>query len=198
MAFEANLDAGGAGIFTGNGGPTTTIADSNGPTFSGFDDGSINDAGTVAFYADFDDNTAGIVTGNGGPTTTVAHGGGAFDTPLSPSINNSGAVAFIDYADNNIDGIYAVSGPVADKVADKVIEVGDALAGSTVTRIRIFPLQGLNDSGQVAVHVELADGRRAIFRAEPGASEPGSLMTLCALGTLGLASRGGRRKRADT
>ncbi len=50
MAFGATLDAGGQGIFTGNGGATTTIADTNGP-FRAFFSSSINNSGTVAFDA---------------------------------------------------------------------------------------------------------------------------------------------------
>src|SRR5262245_9388021 len=51
VAFGAEVDTGGSGIFTGNGGPTTTtIVDTNGP-FVGFGDFSFNNAGTVAFEA---------------------------------------------------------------------------------------------------------------------------------------------------
>src|SRR5262249_58324216 len=55
VAFIGNLNAGGQGVFTGNGGPLTTIVDTNQGfgsfgLFSGFGGRpSINDAGTVAF-----------------------------------------------------------------------------------------------------------------------------------------------------
>ncbi len=66
VAFRANLDAGGQGIFTGSGGPVTTIADTSGP-FLLFDPlPSINAAGTVTFVAALPGGGQGIFTGSGG------------------------------------------------------------------------------------------------------------------------------------
>ena len=45
VAFQANIDAGGSGIFASSGGTVTTIAQTTGPGFSAFNDPSINDAG---------------------------------------------------------------------------------------------------------------------------------------------------------
>jgi hypothetical protein len=44
------------GIFTGRGGPVTTVADSTGP-YSSFREPSLNDLGRVAFTADLDEFT---------------------------------------------------------------------------------------------------------------------------------------------
>src|SRR5262249_43253063 len=59
VAFLANLDVGGRGIFTGNGGSITTIADSSGP-FGFFYRPSINASGTVAFQASLYTGATGI------------------------------------------------------------------------------------------------------------------------------------------
>ena len=50
VAFGAGLDTGSSGIFTGRGGPTTTIVDSSAP-FDHFGGYSLNNNGTVAFQA---------------------------------------------------------------------------------------------------------------------------------------------------
>src|SRR5688500_12539870 len=54
VVFRALRDAGAGGgqaVFTGNGGPLTTVADTAGP-ISGFFNPAINDAGQVAYRAD--------------------------------------------------------------------------------------------------------------------------------------------------
>jgi hypothetical protein len=106
VAFVAGLDAGGQGIFTGNGTTTTTIADSSG-SFSNFFSGtSINNSGTVAFTAILDTldtrdiPEVGVFTSNGTTTTTIATAE-YIPGPINqvnyfsnPSINNAGTVAY--------------------------------------------------------------------------------------------------------
>lgn len=95
VAFFAELDAGGQGIFTGNGATITTIAQT-GDRFSRFFEApSINDAGTVAFIANLDAEGSGLFTSNGTTTTTIATRGiNSFGSLGSPSINNAGIVAY--------------------------------------------------------------------------------------------------------
>ena len=63
VAFVAQLSNGKRGIFTGSGGPTTTIADSSGfLNFFGATP-SLNNSGTVAFNAFLDIGDDGIFTG---------------------------------------------------------------------------------------------------------------------------------------
>ncbi|MBD2006028.1 MULTISPECIES: PEP-CTERM sorting domain-containing protein [Cyanophyceae] len=104
VAFFAVLDAGGEGIFTGNGITTTTIIDTNTPfpvesaeSSSGFfvdnlGSFSINDVGNVAFSGYF--GTSGIFTSE---LKNVIEGavGDSFTRVYSPSINNVGTVAFL-------------------------------------------------------------------------------------------------------
>jgi hypothetical protein len=77
VAFHAELDAGGEGIYTGSGGPTTTIADDSGP-FVWFSWPSLNSSGTVAFKAWLDAGWVGIYTNVGGDLNEVVMIGDAF------------------------------------------------------------------------------------------------------------------------
>ncbi len=109
VAFQASLTAGGFAVFTGSGGPLTTIVNSNDGVFNTFSLGAepmINNAGTVAFFGQLnpgaDGNpsstsaTNGIFTGAGGPIKTIALADGTTYSSVSfiPSINNNGVVAF--------------------------------------------------------------------------------------------------------
>lgn len=173
VAFNAGLDAGGQGIFTGSGGEITTIADTTSDlfkdfNFKAFSSADVNNLGTVAFLAEFDadqDGTAnrGIFTSSGGQLTTLVDDSGGFSYFNSdPAINDQGLVAFWAKLDNGVEGIFTGSDPVADKL----IAVGDSVFGSTVTKLSITQ-QGLNNGGQVAFEVELADGTKSVFRADP-------------------------------
>jgi hypothetical protein len=188
VAFSADLDAGGEGIFTGSGGPITTIADTSG-LFSTLGSPSINNEGTVAFRGFLDTEEEGIFTGSGGPITTIADTSGLFSTFGSPSINNEGTVAFSASLDAGGEGIFTGPNPVTDKV----IATGDPLLGSTVVRLAFFR-EGLNDPGQVAFAVRLADGTQGIYRADP-ISVPETSSALSSLVTVALGLIIMRKKR---
>ena len=171
VAFFARYDAGGLGIFSGNGGPTTTIADSAGE-FSDFGlQPVINAAGTVAFEAALDIGGQGIFTGDGDVTTTIADSSGLYKSFINGGgglgINNTGMVVFFARLDDNSQGIFA--GP--DPVADRVIGQGDALFGGTVSGIGF--LGGLNDDGEIAFRYTLIGGKMGIAVATPNMALPG-------------------------
>jgi hypothetical protein len=168
-AFFARLDTGARGVFSGSGGGVTTIATDSGPFSSFHGNADINDAGTVAFFAILDAGGSGIFTGSGGATATVADGSGPFKAfGNTPAINNSGAVAFVATLDTDQVGIF--TGP--DPVADKVIQSGDTLDGSTVPAFPslFFSREGFNDAGEIVFWVQLADNRTGIYRASPAVS----------------------------
>lgn len=179
VAFNAGLDAGGQGIFTGSSQGVTTVADSNG-NFDSFSSADINEQGAVAFLAQLDDQSTGIFTSINGQITTVADTSGDFSSFLSdPSINDKGAVAFLATLDSGVTGIFTGSDPLTDKV----LAIGDQLFGSTVTNL-IITQSGLNNQDQLAFEVVLANGSDFVLRADPQpVPEPGeSVVSVLALG----------------
>jgi hypothetical protein len=105
VAFQAQRGTGERGVFTGAGGPISTIADSSGPLAS-FGDPSINNAGTVAFFATLDAGGQGIFTGaDPGASKIIATGYPLFGSTVTrldlfglriqPGLNDGGSVAFV-------------------------------------------------------------------------------------------------------
>lgn len=158
MAFSAALPGGGTGVFTSKDRATTAIAGS----FESVGSVAINEDNTVAFNAGLDAVDQGIFTTKNGATTTITDTSGPFNLLLSPAINDESTVAFFAGLDEGGFGIFTGPNPATDKV----IASGDPLFGSTVQFIQ-FSNTGLNNSGQVAFSVQLADGTSAIVRADP-------------------------------
>jgi hypothetical protein len=112
VAFQAVLDTGGVGIFTGSGGATTSIVDSSG-LFSFFGGPAINDEGTVAFLANLNTGGEGIFTGSGSVTNKVIATGdtlfGSTVTQLffyNEGLNNTGQLAFFARLADGTSGIF--------------------------------------------------------------------------------------------
>jgi len=163
VAFVA-FDATGRGIFRSDG---TMIAHTSGPLFKVLGVPSLNSEGAVAFWAMLDAGGDGIFVSNGTMPTTIADSTGPFNSfGNSASINDKGVVAFWASLDDGRHGIF--TGP--DPGAHKVIAAGDTLDGPTVTFLTFGP-EGLNNSGAVAFVATLADGTRAVYRADPAPSD---------------------------
>ncbi len=162
VAFNAGLDAGGQGIFVGDGETITEVANSEGK-FDLFSNPNINDEGTTAFLTQRDDGSRGIYLNGYGKTELLVDDGGRFSFFNSePALNNNGEVAFYAELDDGSAGIYVAS----ELGSSLVASVGDEVAGSTVQELVIVQ-DGLNDSGQVAFQAQLEDGTFAILRADP-------------------------------
>ena len=163
VGFRGN--AGGWAIFAavGGAGGTTTIANAAGPYNAFAGNASINDDGWVVFRATLDGQTTdNFFKGAGGSAQLVASTSGLYSFLYIPAINASGLVAFRASLDSGQFGMF--TGP--DPVADKVILTGEKLDGSTVLALSSHN-QAINDNGQIAFRVQLADGRFGVFRADP-------------------------------
>jgi hypothetical protein len=166
VAFHGTRRDGSDGIFVGRGGALTTIADSS-AAFAFFSDSpAINDRGQVLFQAALDDAnaTTGLFLASRGEITTVLDSTGAFfDFGRAPAINDRGQIAF-EGTTPSLVGIFTGGDPVADRV----IAVGDVIDGSTVASLDPLAFDSaLNNRGQLAFIVGLADGRTSIYRADP-------------------------------
>ena len=190
VAFNATLDTGGRGIFTGNGQQTTKIADTS-EGFTYFSSPSINDSGTLAFNAGLNTGDSAIFASTDGKLTTIADTSGSFSSFRSDvAINELGKVAFLADLDNNSRGLFTGSKDLGFK---EVIAVGDTLGGSTVTQLRISR-NGLNDAGQIAFDAVLADGSQSIFRAEPVPEPSDGIISVLALAIFSMVGYRWRRR----
>jgi hypothetical protein len=140
VVFPATLDTGLRGVFTGNGGPTTTSVDSGGP-FSNFLGATINDSGAIAFNGWLDNARRGIysIEGGGGSPTTIADSSGPFDSfGQFPAIDGDGNVAYHGVLDTGGSGIYTSGSPtpVVDTTgAFELLDAPTRLANATGTMV---------------------------------------------------------------
>jgi hypothetical protein len=175
VASAAFRDAGGRGVFRGDGQTLTTIS-----TFiETGTEAAINDSGDVAFLG----RSGGVVairTGSGGPLTSIVTESAMLRIASSPSINNAGEVVFLGSATGGSFGVYTGSDPLADKV----IAVGDELFGSVVDVLINFGLDGpvINNRGEIAFHYELTNGVTGIAVAVPVPEPAGFALLIAASG----------------
>jgi hypothetical protein len=116
VVFRGFPHSGGSGIFTGSGGPLTTIADSTGP-FSFFGSRpSINDGGLVAFNASLDSGGSGIFTGPDPVADRVIatgdrlRGGTVISASVcSEGLNGAGELAFLAQFEDGRTGIFVAT-----------------------------------------------------------------------------------------
>ena len=161
VAFNFQLFAGaGRGIRLGNGGTSSLVIDHTGP-YSSFGVPGLNDENIVSVAAQHDSGGWYALRIDAGAVDVVA---GPYVSAHEVGINNAGEVAFLAELTAGMRRI--LTGP--DSVADKVIANGDALYGSTVTiPQQATTIDGPNESGQIAFHYSLADGRSGIALATP-------------------------------
>jgi hypothetical protein len=159
VAFLGSREDGSEGIYAGPGG-ATVIVDTNNPNFVDFLDPVINDAGVVADGAFLSNGAVEVITGNGRAITARTYPASPFFAFIdNVTINNRSVVAFFADEASGGQGIFIeITGgdsPVA------LIEVGDALFGSTVTSVNLGRFS-LNTRNQVVFQYNLQDGRSGI------------------------------------
>lgn len=161
VAFRAELDAGGSGIYVGSASSLTTIAATADGRFSAFKTNiSMNASGTVAFQGTLQGGGEGLYAGAGGALTTLVDSAGPFASFRSISLNDSGAYAFQGDVDGGGGSVFA-----GLTLADNVLPA--MMFGSSVTSFAGISVHSLNNRGQVTFFYQLADGRSGIAVATP-------------------------------
>jgi hypothetical protein len=155
----------------------------------------INAIGTVAYFAYINSKPTFVLADGISPPTYIntslfAGLGNGFMLGADYSyigINDSGQVAFMACPSSpSATGIFVGQDPTTDKV----IMVGDALDGSTVTQL-FFTRDGLNNNGQIAFTAELSNGTQGVFVAT-AIPEPSTIALLC-VAAIGLSAFAWRR-----
>jgi hypothetical protein len=159
VAFSTPTD-----VFTGNGGPLTTIAHVGTNNINNFFSiPSINSHGLVAFGAHLTTAQDAIFTGNGGSLTTAVTGGsGSLQDAGGPMLNNHGAIAFTEDRGSGL----GFGGFTIDKGAQKVIA-----ENSSLTIIGAPP--AINNSGEVAFEASFTQNsqfKSGVFVGSAGAT----------------------------
>jgi hypothetical protein len=121
----------------------------------------VNDCGSVAFCATLETGGAGVFTSTACAISAVVDTKDPFESFRGVLINNLGDVIFYAVPRGGSLGVYA--GP--DPVKDKILEIGDALFGSTLSDFALNPVS-FNDANQIAIRLKLADGRQLIVRVD--------------------------------
>jgi hypothetical protein len=192
VAFRANLDGGGQGLYVSDGATLTTIAATAG-SFSAISDYfSINGSGVVAFRASPDTGGIGIYIGDGGtPNEVVPPESFEFSYVEVPAIADDGTVVFYATRLGGPSGLYTGT----NLATDAVIEVGDALFGSTVISLDVGGTyqHGVSPSGRVGFSYALASGMSGVAVATPVPEPSGAAALLSALASL--ITRASRRPR---
>lgn len=172
-------------------GSNTEYIVTTGGTYKSLYTPSINDHGMVVFRAELTEGGSGIyVGGGGGQISTIANTEGQFAAFEFPVINNGGDVAFGAIVDGG--GLYGIF-TGGDPVADKVIQQGDPLFGSTLSDLRFY--RSLNNHGQIAFRYVLANGEQGIAVATPMIVPEAASLSLVLVG-LGVMAAS-RRKRSN-
>jgi hypothetical protein len=165
VTFRAMMPGGGAAIVTvAPGGAPVEIARTSSALADVGDFPAVAADGTVAFRAVLPAGGESVMVARPGaaPVALVTTSATGFAGFGSVAINRAGAVAFLARRPDGRAGIY--TGP--DPIADRVVEVGGALGGTTVSALE-FARDGLGEAGHVAFFAELADDSAGIWRAEP-------------------------------
>lgn len=162
VVFRADRKDGVRGIYAWREGSIRTVAET-GERFESLGlFPSANDRGAVAFAATLRGGAAGIFTDDAGRITRVSETDGAFEAYRGALITGLGDVVMIATPRGGRLGLF--DGPDPD--TDRILALGDPLLDTTVDDFAANPVS-VNRCRQVAIRAGLADGRQAIFRADP-------------------------------
>ena len=152
-------------IFTGNGGPLSTIVDTASSNFLSLGNCAINDSGEVVFRAFRKDNSEAIFSGRGGATIIADTKNPAFSDFLDPVINNSGLVADGAFLSNGgVEVFTGNGGQVRPRTGPA------AKSFNNVDNVTV------NNSGAVAFFVDKISGGQGIFLAQGDDESPAAVI----------------------
>ena len=152
VAFQATLRGGGSGVYAGEGGPITVIADSATDPFSEVSSHpDITRDGLSCFYADLGSESRGVFLVRNGEIVTVADSAG----PLGPTMNQAGTVAFRADPRTGGSGVFTGSGGSVTTIAE---------TGSRFSRFHGLPVIG--GAEEVTFRADLKSGGGGIYVAD--------------------------------
>jgi hypothetical protein len=159
VAFEADLANGQLGIFTGRGGPVTTIAQTGvGSPFGSFGFPVINQRGTVAFVAGTSAGTSIFTATRGAVTPVVDNIPPPFEGFADPSLNGAGMLAFVAELKTGELQVLKGTGAPFTVVADNRGTIDGFVSNRTA----------INARGTVAFSARLKDGGAGVFAGRGG------------------------------
>lgn len=162
VVFRADREDGTQGVYCDRDGSLQPVAETGElfATLGLFP--SVGADGAVAFAATLRDGGAGVFVVDAEGNTETVERDGAFDTYRGALVARAGTVIRIATARGGTLGLFC--GP--DPEHDRIVALGDPLLGSTVADFAANPVS-VNNSGQLAVRVSLADDRQLVLRADP-------------------------------
>lgn len=153
VAFQAALQGGGTGVFTGAGGPVATVAGDAG--LGGVTSHpDLSDDGATCFYGELLDGGQGVFLISNGRLQTVAQTGSSFASigPLGPTMNEACTVAFRADCDGEVSGVFAGDAASTESIAD----TGDCWS-------RFHGLPVINEGGVVLFRADRKDGIQGVY-----------------------------------
>ncbi len=197
VAFFSQLAQRGlpSSVFTGNGGPLTTVATTTSAGFTSFRNAAINDAGTVVFSAGVSDGSSGIFTASGATVDIVdTNTHPEIDNFEDPVINNAGTIADVAFLlpfdapeviTANTRGITPRNDPSHPLLTNSE---HPSLNNSGAVAFFAFP-SNPGDGGQTGIFLEVSGGQSLIPVIQPGDPLFGSTVVKLELGRFALNNR---------
>lgn len=162
VLFRADLKSGGQSInLVDRAGKRSTVIDTDDAYASMNFFPTLNDAGIVGFCATMRSGIGGAFLVADGRVRAIADSSGAFESFRTVLIDGTGRALLCATPKGGTLGVF--SGP--DPRAHRVLAIGDAMMGSAVTEFALNPVS-INQRGQFAVRVKLADERQMVLRGD--------------------------------
>jgi hypothetical protein len=181
-------------IFTGNGGPLTTLLTASATGFSAFGNVGINDAGKIVFRGFLQDGTEGIFIGTRNPATVVTTKtnpeiSGGFDEPV---IDNSGTIAVIGALTGG--GLEVLTGnaggiTVRNDPTNPVFDISEHPSMNNHGAVAFAAFAFFNPNAPAGIFMEASGGHKLIPVIRPGDTLFGSTVASVDLGRFAFNER---------